>query len=100
MNGERTTWDDFKDAMKRYYRDHFPEGEEFDLTKICVFEESRMYADNDEIALDIWFEYHSEDDRKTVYHVVINRVPYENDVKIDRYDFDCRVSFDIPDSQE
>lgn len=100
MNGERTIWDDFKDAMKRYYRDYFPDGEEFDPTDIGVFEESRMYADNDKIVLDIWFEYHSTDEVNTVYHVVINRMPYDNDVKIDRYSFDCRASFDISDSQE
>ena len=100
MNEGRTIWDDFNDAMKRYYRDYFPDGEEFDLTRIGVLEENRMYSDNNEIVLDIWFEYHSTDEVDTVYHVVINRMPYEDDVKIDRYGFDCRASFDIPDSQE
>ena len=100
LEGKRTIWDDFIASMKQYYRWYYPQGDDFDQNKMYVFDESRFYEDNQEIILDIWFDYRSSENDSMLYHVTIHRTGYQNDVEIYRYDLAHRTSFDIEDSQE
>lgn len=100
LEGKRTLWDDFIASMKQYYRWYYPLGDDFDQNKMYVFDESRMYSDNREITLDIWFKYEVSGESDSLYHVIVNRMPYRSDVEIYRYDLAHRTSFDIEDSQE
>lgn len=100
LEEKRTIWDDFIDMMNQYYRRYYPEGCEFVPSEMDVLDESRMYSNNREVTLDIWFKYEVSGEGDSLYHVIVNRMPYRSDVEIFRYDLAHRTSFDIEDSQE
>lgn len=97
---DQPIWNDFITSMQEYYRRNYPEGDKFDPNGAAILDENRLYLDDQEVVLDIWFEYRSYDQSSTVYRVVINRLSNRNDAEVYRYDQIHRAKFDIHDSQE
>lgn len=83
MAGEKTIWDEFIHAMKRYFEWYYVE--EFEPIEMIVLNESRLYSDNDEIYLDIWFVYGSK-----VFNVVVSYSDHKVDIR--RYDLKHSMS--------